>query len=48
MITPATQREIFAIIRRIDTNGSAKITYPEFAEFISTPHTLPHKFQGLL
>ena len=27
------EREVFAIIRRIDTDGDAKICYPEFADF---------------
>ena len=27
------EREVFAIIRRIDTDGDAKISYPEFADF---------------
>lgn len=37
----ANQRDLFAIVRRIDTNGSGKITYNEFSEFISTNFVNP-------
>lgn len=30
----ATERELLAIIRRIDTDGDAKLSYSEFADFI--------------
>jgi EF-hand domain pair len=30
----ATEREALAIIRRIDTDGDAKLSYTEFSEFI--------------
>ena len=29
-------REVFAIIRRIDTDGDAKISYGEFADFLGS------------
>jgi len=31
----ATEREILAVIRRIDTDGDAKLSYTEFSEFLS-------------
>lgn len=30
----ATERELLAIIRRIDTDGDAKLSYSEFADFL--------------
>jgi len=30
----ATERELLAIIRRIDTDGDAKLSYSEFSDFI--------------
>ena len=30
----ATEREVLAIIRRIDTDGDAKLSYEEFADFL--------------
>ena len=30
----ASERELLAIIRRIDTDGDAKLSYEEFAEFL--------------
>jgi hypothetical protein len=35
------------MIRRIDCNGSGRVSYEEFAEFISTPHTQPFQREGL-
>ena len=32
----ATETELLAIIRRIDTDGDAKLSYAEFAEFLRT------------
>jgi predicted glutamine amidotransferase len=32
----ATEREILSIIRRIDTDGDAKLSYTEFSEFLAT------------
>lgn len=39
----ASERELLAIIRRIDTDGDAKLSYEEFSEFlrISYPPTPP-------
>ena len=31
----ASERELIAIIRRIDTDGDAKLSYSEFSEFLS-------------
>jgi hypothetical protein len=32
----ANERELLCIIRRIDTDGDAKLSYPEFADFIKS------------
>lgn len=32
----ATQSELLAIIRRIDTDGDAKLSYTEFIEYLNT------------
>ena len=32
----ATETELLAIVRRIDTDGDARLSYPEFAEFLRT------------
>jgi hypothetical protein len=32
----ATQKELLAIIRRIDTDGDAKLSYTEFTEYLSS------------
>lgn len=32
----ASEKELLAIIRRIDTDGDAKLSYSEFSEFVST------------
>lgn len=31
----ATERELLAIIRRIDTDGDAKLSYTEFTDFLN-------------
>jgi len=36
----ASERELLSIIRRIDTDGDAKLSYSEFSEFLnSSPST---------
>ena len=32
----ATETELVAIVRRIDTDGDARLSYPEFAEFLKS------------
>ena len=36
----ASEKELLAIIRRIDTDGDAKLSYSEFSEFLSGSHPL--------
>jgi len=37
----ATEKELLAIIRRIDTDGDAKLSYSEFSEFIKSSDQRP-------
>ena len=37
----ATERELLAIIRRIDTDGDAKLSYSEFSDFIRSSEVRP-------
>ena len=34
----ATERELLAIVRRIDTDGDARLSYSEFADFVRSQH----------
>ena len=42
----ATETELLAIVRRIDTDGDAKLDYSEFAEFLSSSYQ-PSRPSGL-
>lgn len=37
----ASEKELLAIIRRIDTDGDAKLSYSEFADFIRSSEPRP-------
>ena len=39
----ATETELLAIIRRIDTDGDAKLDYNEFAEFVRSAYPPPSR-----
>ena len=43
----ASEKELLAIIRRIDTDGDAKLSYSEFADFIRSSEPRPSAVEDL-
>lgn len=43
----ASEKELLAIIRRIDTDGDAKLSYSEFADFIRSSEPRPSVAEDL-